>query len=104
MSKTLKKEWLMAESIIQASNLELVKLGNGEDSSPNYGYMLLVQYRYHINEKVYVKAENFHYSGSIEGERQALWQAKYCYPVGSEGIIYYNPCNPEESTLYKLSD
>jgi hypothetical protein len=102
MSKIFTKQWLIADGMIQASTLELIKLGNDEISCPVYGYRLRVQYRYQVNGKEYVRVENFHYSLSIEGDRQAIRQARDCYSVGAEGIIYYNPCNPEESTLYRL--
>ena len=96
----VQKRWPFVKGTIQTSILKTeVKDDNGKPILLHHPEIL---YRYQVKERKYTARESFHRLAEYQQTPEELVSA---YPEGKQLNVFYNPKNPQESTLktsYKI--
>ena len=88
------KRWPFVKGTIQTSRVKTeLKDDNGKPILLHHPEIL---YRYQVKEREYTARESFHDLAEYQQTPEELVAA---YPVGKQINVFYNPKNPQESTL-----
>ena len=90
------KRWPFVKGTIQTSRVKIEDKGMDDDGNPILFYRPVILYRYQIEEREYIVRDPVYDSVYWKQGAEELVAA---YPIGKQVNVFYNPKEPQESTL-----
>ena len=90
------KRWPFVKGTIQTSRVKIEDKGMDDDGNPILFYRPGILYRYQIEEREYIVRDPVYDSVYWKQGAEELVTA---YPIGKQINVFYNPKEPQESTL-----